>query len=430
VPKLLIAGEDGSERVIELTERTLQIGRGPGNDIILSDASHGVSRTHAELRFRNGRCVIVDLQSQNGTWLNGQRVQHAEVPPNSEIVIGTYRLRVVGDDLSRSVAAETGATASLHPVGPSSVRGSSVRRRIAAGIAPPFPDMPLVRPHDDRQPVAAKSRPGPTQVLLLAGFVIAVAAFTWRMIVAPVPSAVAQFPQAPQDPTGGDTGAVPSPAVDTLGTAAPSAATPASDPPADAGSRPAPKSPEPRPNVGVRPDAPPVTQRPGESTEAWRARTAAFQTRYVYSRAALDRGDFAAAAGGFEAILREEPGFLDVPQLLLRARAGLRAAAVDVFETGQRLETAGEWLGALQKYEQARQVHAEIPGLTPAINRVRGKLRVAGNGAFTRARQLEARGVSAEALREYEKAVQWLPVDDPNRAIAVSRIEQLKRSIP
>ena len=59
----------------------------------------------------------------------------------------------------------------------------------------------------------------------------------------------------------------------------------------------------------------------------WQIRTAAFQTRYAYSRAALDRGDFAAAAGGFEAILREEPGFLDVPQLLVKARAGLKDVA-------------------------------------------------------------------------------------------------------
>jgi pSer/pThr/pTyr-binding forkhead associated (FHA) protein len=64
---LIIAG-DGSEREVELTERTIQIGRGPGNDIVLSDPNSGVSRTHAELRFRNGRCVVVDLQSQNGTF--------------------------------------------------------------------------------------------------------------------------------------------------------------------------------------------------------------------------------------------------------------------------------------------------------------------------------------------------------------------------
>jgi tetratricopeptide (TPR) repeat protein len=137
----------------------------------------------------------------------------------------------------------------------------------------------------------------------------------------------------------------------------------------------------------------------------------------------------AAAAGGFEAILREEPGFMDVPQLLVRARAGLRAAAVDVFEIGQRLEAAGEWLGALQKYEQARQVHSDIPGLTQAIRGVREKLRIAGNNAFSRARQLDGKGLASEALKEYDKAVQWLPADDPNRAIARGRADELRRAV-
>ena len=34
-----------------------------------------------------------------------------------------------------------------------------------------------------------------------------------------------------------------------------------------------------------------------------------------------------------------------------------------------------------------------------------------------------------EALKEYEKAVQWLPPDDPKREMASSRVEQLKKAI-
>ena len=95
MPRLLIIAGDGAERELELTERTVQIGRGPGNDVVLSDPESGVSRTHAELRFRNGRCVIVDLQSQNGTFLNGERIEHAEIPFDGEVSVGTYRLRLL-----------------------------------------------------------------------------------------------------------------------------------------------------------------------------------------------------------------------------------------------------------------------------------------------------------------------------------------------
>ena len=97
---LRILDGDGPERVVELRDRKLLIGRGRDNDIVLPDSQKGVSRTHAELRYENGRYIIVDLQSQNGTWLNGQRVERAEVPPDAEITVGEYRLRFQHTDVS------------------------------------------------------------------------------------------------------------------------------------------------------------------------------------------------------------------------------------------------------------------------------------------------------------------------------------------
>jgi hypothetical protein len=162
--------------------------------------------------------------------------------------------------------------------------------------------------------------------------------------------------------------------------------------------------------------------------DMWRTRSEALETRYSYSRAALDRRDYAAAAGGFQAILLEEPGFLDAPQLLVQAKAGLRATANALFESGRRMDAAGDWVGALQKYEHAHQIYSGIPGITGAIQNVRGKVRAAGAKAFAEAKQLEDEGRTAEAVKEYEKAVQWLPADDPNRQAARARLERLKRT--
>jgi tetratricopeptide (TPR) repeat protein len=170
-----------------------------------------------------------------------------------------------------------------------------------------------------------------------------------------------------------------------------------------------------------------IQRRPGESADAWRSRGAALQMRYGYSKAALDRGDFAAAAGGFEAILMEEPGFLDAAGLLVQAQSGLRRSAQRLFQAGRGLDEAGDWVGALQKYQEARQIQADIPGLAEGIQRVRKQLRVAGTNAFNQARQLETSGQPQEALKEYEKALQWLPPDDPNRQVARARVEQLRK---
>jgi tetratricopeptide (TPR) repeat protein len=169
-----------------------------------------------------------------------------------------------------------------------------------------------------------------------------------------------------------------------------------------------------------------VPRKPGESLQDWQQRSSALQTRYAFAKTALDRGDFAAASGGFAALLLEEPGFLDAPQLLVKAREGLRAAAAEAIEAGNKLDAAGDWVNALKRYDQAREIDKAAPGLDDAFKRVREKMRGAGLNALKRARQFDAVGRFADALSEYEKAATWLSPEDPNQQIARGRADQLK----
>ena len=413
MPRLQIIAGDGSERELELTERTVQIGRGPGNDVVLSDPDSGVSRTHAELRFRNGRCVIVDLQSQNGTYLNGERIEHAEIPHDGEVNIGTYRLRLT-----------SGARTSAVPIDDSPPSTVGFGRRSSVTPEPTLTETPLIRPE-----VAAPSqKAGSSVAAVVGGGIIALAAavLVWVYVAGSRPPAAAPAPAVEPTPSTAAADPLPSRTVGTTVDPAP-APIPTESPVRPAGGNGRAGGPVTVPPV-TRYDGSQVARRPGESADAWRSRTAAFQTRYAYSRAALERGDFAAAAGGFEAILQEEPGYLDVPQLLVRARAGLRDVARDVYEAGVRLDAAGDWLGALQKYEQAGQLHPDVRGLPDAVKRVREKLRTAGEEAFARARRFDDSGRWADALKEYEKAVQWLPSTDPRWEMAQSRVELIKKS--
>lgn len=393
--RLRVVGDNGVEQVVEAGEGRLQIGRGRDNDIVLPDPQKGVSRAHAELRYENGHYVIVDLQSQNGTWIDGRRVDRGEVPIGSEIAIGAYRLTLLADRPSPGRAAR----AAIDPL--DEMRATDLYDRPAR----PAPT------------VSVRASSTPTWAI---GAVVALIAILGLVAVVWVRQGAAAGNSQPPAPAGteGHRGPPATPAP-----AAAAAVTEPLDVPNGSPTKPEARSAE----AERAEDGPRVTRRPGESASAWRARAAALQTRYGYSKAALDRGDYAAAAGGFEAILLEEPGFLDAPRLLVQAQAGLRSSARSLFQAGRKLDDVDDWVGALQKYEQARQVHPGLAGVNESIRRVRGKLREAGMAAFSRARALESEGRRQEALREYQKAVQWLPADDPNRQIAAARVDGLKK---
>lgn len=82
----------GGRELVVIRGRTLTIGRGRGNDLVL-DGDGTVSRRHAEVVDRDGTWVAVDLGSSNGTLLNGDRVSGEQaLRDGDELVIGSARL--------------------------------------------------------------------------------------------------------------------------------------------------------------------------------------------------------------------------------------------------------------------------------------------------------------------------------------------------
>jgi pSer/pThr/pTyr-binding forkhead associated (FHA) protein len=79
---------DGQRTVIE--GPVLQIGRAPGCDIVLDDKN--VSRRHAEIRRRGPVVVLIDLDSTNGTIVNGRRVREHPLADGDRISLGESRL--------------------------------------------------------------------------------------------------------------------------------------------------------------------------------------------------------------------------------------------------------------------------------------------------------------------------------------------------
>ena len=84
--------QDGTELCLSVP--VTRIGRGLQADLILEDPT--VSRRHAIVLLRDGQAVLLDDNSLNGTWRNGERVHDAAVLRDGDLVrLGAATLRYV-----------------------------------------------------------------------------------------------------------------------------------------------------------------------------------------------------------------------------------------------------------------------------------------------------------------------------------------------
>jgi len=65
-------------------------GRHPDSDIFLDDVT--VSRRHAEFYRQGGRVTVRDVGSLNGTYVNRERIEEADLSGGDEVQIGKFRL--------------------------------------------------------------------------------------------------------------------------------------------------------------------------------------------------------------------------------------------------------------------------------------------------------------------------------------------------
>jgi pSer/pThr/pTyr-binding forkhead associated (FHA) protein len=91
--KLLISHQGLQLKEYPLDKERVSIGRNSSNDIVLYEPV--VSGEHAAIQSSAEGSMIVDLQSTNGSLLNGQPVKKASLRHNDVISIGSHELRFV-----------------------------------------------------------------------------------------------------------------------------------------------------------------------------------------------------------------------------------------------------------------------------------------------------------------------------------------------
>ena len=86
-PRLVAVDGPLSGQIFYLDEPAVSIGRLGSNDLCLEDPF--VSRYHCVIRNEGDECLIEDLNSANGTYLNGERVNKGLLKEGCLIQIGT-----------------------------------------------------------------------------------------------------------------------------------------------------------------------------------------------------------------------------------------------------------------------------------------------------------------------------------------------------
>ncbi len=102
----VIRGMDQGTR-FEIEEPMIRVGRDASNNIQLHDTE--VSRHHAEIRCLDNAFAILDLNSSNGTYVNGQRIKQCALNSGDQLQMGSTLMlftgpsEETGEDLAKAV---------------------------------------------------------------------------------------------------------------------------------------------------------------------------------------------------------------------------------------------------------------------------------------------------------------------------------------
>ena len=489
MPKLIIVQGENVERELDLGTQDLRIGRGAENDLILKDPTKAVSRFHAEIRPESGGWVLIDLNSQNGTWIDGRRIQKTALAAGVTVSLGPYHLKYQeGASASPQAPSASAAPASAAPMPMPSTTDTLVGGKMRAAAPPISPKAAAAPVRLPIKPMAKGKAPaGPRSAddnlvsrlvrnkpLLFGGF----GALMVIMIVVgsmmnsssssttdtPTEAPAAQVEAAPPSNADiianhladgkallaqGDAGTAlrehfeqvlsmepNQPEATELKlkaeemlrqtqTLAPAAV--AAPPPAQAPPAAAVVPPRARPGAPAaqQVDNFGIARNPDESQADWLTRSTRIRDRYTQAKGALERKDFDAAIASLEGLDGDQPNYQDVRALLATARTDLRSSAQDVMANAASLEKSGDYVAALARLNKAKQLDASID-IDESVRRIRETILKEADDAYSRARVYDARGRVPEAVALYERVAQLLPPEHANHRAAQARLTALR----
>lgn len=130
--KLIVLTEGFAGRSHDLTTDRITVGRVEDNTFQIAEQS--VSSHHCEVQFKEGQVRIKDLNSTNGTFIDGNQITEGTLKPGQVLRLGKIELKLEGDAPPDAKRPGPDATV-IMPKGVSS--GELGKGPITTGAAPP-----------------------------------------------------------------------------------------------------------------------------------------------------------------------------------------------------------------------------------------------------------------------------------------------------
>ena len=136
MPKMIVSIDGVVIKEVQLTKDRTSLGRRPYNDIVIDNLA--VSGEHAVLQMSGTEVHVEDLNSTNGTYVNGKAVKKQLLQNSDTVEIGKYKIKYVNDaagaGFEKTMMIKAGSAGLVAPANAAAAPAAATAA--AAGVGP------------------------------------------------------------------------------------------------------------------------------------------------------------------------------------------------------------------------------------------------------------------------------------------------------
>jgi len=145
MPKMIVSIDGVVIKEVQLTKDRTTLGRRPYNDIVIDNLA--VSGEHAVMQMSGADVFLEDLNSTNGTYVNGKAIKKQQLQSGDTVEIGKYKIKFVHDGASdqheKTMVINSGAmVAPNEPVATAPTGNAAIKVMSGAAVGR---EVPLVK---------------------------------------------------------------------------------------------------------------------------------------------------------------------------------------------------------------------------------------------------------------------------------------------